>query len=509
MKLIFILSFFISFTASAQSSKPQISNRSSAAITVQDANLWAKNSFRGPVYQDTSSINLASILDSCGIIIYTRAQDSYWYRSCIPSKHWKQIGSAAIDSNIYINEYVSEDSIYLIKCSLKNCDSTYYIAGGGSGGGGSSIIDTALIRSIVTDSSNWVKNGTNIYNKNTGNVGFNKSLPTEKVDVVGNINISSGNAYKYNSVNIIRAQTALENVFFGNSGNLTMTGLRNTATGYNSLILNTTGAANTATGAVALGSNTTGYNNVANGHGALYNNIGGYNNVAIGHNALISNTDGFTNIAVGKDALQLNTNGYQNIAIGFQALQLNTSGVQNVAVGQDALKNNLTSNSNTAIGYQALYEMVSGDGHNVAIGKLTGRWVTTGINNTFIGSRIAFSLEPTISNNIAIATGDGVIKIRTTSDGVTSLYHGANVASASTIAATGNSFHVTGTTGITNISGSVLTAGATITLIFDGALTLTDGSNLKLNGDFVTTADDTITLLFDGTNFYEKGRSIN
>ena len=74
---------------------------------------------------------------------------------------------------------------------------------------------------------------------------------------------------------------------------------------------------------------------------------------------------------------------------------------------------------------------------------------------------------------------------------------------------TGNIFHVTGTTTITSITSTGLSAGITITLIFDGALTFTDGNNLKLAGNFVTTADDTITLVYDGTNFYEVARSVN
>lgn len=97
--------------------------------------------------------------------------------------------------------------------------------------------------------------------------------------------------------------------------------------------------------------------------------------------------------------------------------------------------------------------------------------------------------------------------------GLTSLYSGSAVASAATITPTGNLFHVTGTTTITSVAGSInsvnIVAGTTITIIFDGALTFTDGSNLKLAGDFVTTADDTITLVYDGTNWYEKSRSVN
>lgn len=86
---------------------------------------------------------------------------------------------------------------------------------------------------------------------------------------------------------------------------------------------------------------------------------------------------------------------------------------------------------------------------------------------------------------------------------------GADVVSAATITPTGNLFHVTGTTNITSVSATGITAGTEITIIFDGALTFTDGSNLKLAGNFVTTADDTITLKYDGANWYEIGRSVN
>lgn len=86
---------------------------------------------------------------------------------------------------------------------------------------------------------------------------------------------------------------------------------------------------------------------------------------------------------------------------------------------------------------------------------------------------------------------------------------GANVASAAAIVPTGNLFHLTGTTNVTSITSTGINAGTVITIIFDDVLTFTDGSNLKLAGNFVTTADDTITLQFDGTNWYEMSRSIN
>lgn len=123
------------------------------------------------------------------------------------------------------------------------------------------------------------------------------------------------------------------------------------------------------------------------------------------------------------------------------------------------------------------------------------------------------SMEPglQITANGPFAFSDGFVtwgRFNSTTR-VFGFYKGADVASAASIVPTGNTFHVTGTTNITSIDGSNVPAGAEITIIFDGALTFTDGSNLKLAGNFVTTADDTITLKWDGTNWYEKGRSVN
>lgn len=71
-----------------------------------------------------------------------------------------------------------------------------------------------------------------------------------------------------------------------------------------------------------------------------------------------------------------------------------------------------------------------------------------------------------------------------------------------------NGAFISGVTNITSL-GVVGFTNRTVTLIFQGILTFTDGSNLKLAGNFVTTADDTITLFCDGTNWYEVARSVN
>lgn len=84
------------------------------------------------------------------------------------------------------------------------------------------------------------------------------------------------------------------------------------------------------------------------------------------------------------------------------------------------------------------------------------------------------------------------------------------IASASTIAIPLGQrvASISGTTGITSITATGH-SGATVVLVFQGALTVTDGSNLRLAGNFTTTADDTLTLACDGTNWFEVARSVN
>lgn len=81
-KLLFILFFVFSFVISL--GQP-ITQRSSTAITVQDGNLFAQNSFRPAVFSDTTAGTIG--LDSCGKLIYTYSDNSYWLRACSP-KRW-------------------------------------------------------------------------------------------------------------------------------------------------------------------------------------------------------------------------------------------------------------------------------------------------------------------------------------------------------------------------------------------------------------------------------------
>lgn len=70
-----------------------------------------------------------------------------------------------------------------------------------------------------------------------------------------------------------------------------------------------------------------------------------------------------------------------------------------------------------------------------------------------------------------------------------------------------DTFVISGTTGITSITASW--AGRIVALRFADILTLTDGSNLKLAGNFTTSSDDMLLLSCDGTNWRELSRSVN
>lgn len=66
---------------------------------------------------------------------------------------------------------------------------------------------------------------------------------------------------------------------------------------------------------------------------------------------------------------------------------------------------------------------------------------------------------------------------------------------------------VNGTTGITSITATW--DGDTVVLRFTNTVTVTDGSNLKLNGNLSAGGGTTLSLVCDGTNWLEVARSVN
>lgn len=149
---------------------------------------------------------------------------------------------------------------------------------------------------------------------------------------------------------------------------------------------------------------------------------------------------------------------------------------------------------------------------NVKLGLLVSAGSVTGIVNADVDASAAISDTKLDLATIAQAmqfngavTGASVF---TMSSNIFKLAKGADVASvagAMTLGDDGNFFDITGTNAITSITAK--TAGTVVTLQFDSTATLTDGSNLKLNGNFTGAAEATITLVSDGTNWFEVCRS--
>ena len=80
----------------------------------------------------------------------------------------------------------------------------------------------------------------------------------------------------------------------------------------------------------------------------------------------------------------------------------------------------------------------------------------------------------------------------------------ASIANLMTLGSDGNYFDITGTTGLDSIV--IQTVGKFVILQFDAILTMTDGGNLLLEGNFVTAAGAHIGLQSDGTNWHEAFR---
>ena len=119
----------------------------------------------------------------------------------------------------------------------------------------------------------------------------------------------------------------------------------------------------------------------------------------------------------------------------------------------------------------------------------------------------AFAINNTGATTTNLVIGDNFMRGNTAVSAVAITVQDVASAAALTLPNTANYFDITGTTNITSMT--LTYPGHRVTLSFEGILTFTDGSNLKLAGNFVTTADDSITLVCDGVSWIEIGRSVN
>ena len=148
------------------------------------------------------------------------------------------------------------------------------------------------------DASADIKNS--IIFDNGTNVGIGTTSPAAKLAVNGNV---SAAGFNIGSHLFAFGSYANQNTLLGFTGNTTMTGSQNTASGADALFNNTTGDQSTASGFEALVYNTTGQENTAFGAGALFYNTTGGANTAVGGGAGtttdVSRLTGSQNTAIG------------------------------------------------------------------------------------------------------------------------------------------------------------------------------------------------------------------
>jgi hypothetical protein len=125
-------------------------------------------------------------------------------------------------------------------------------------------------------------------------------------------------------------------------------------------------------------------------------------------NAGAGGYSGTGNIGIGYQALNTSLSGNTNVAVGYQALKTLSGGYYNVALGQAALGQATDSNYSIGIGYAALYNYSgSGSGasgqHNIAIGREAGYQIQTADDNILIGYRAGYgNTGANYNNNIAV-----------------------------------------------------------------------------------------------------------
>jgi hypothetical protein len=219
--------------------------------------------------------------------------------------------------------------------------------------------------------------------------------------------------------NVTLAEPRASGIQIGtNAGLSNSTSTSWTAIGKDSGRANTTGANWSAIGNAAGYSNVGGSSWVAIGNAAGFSNSSGSSWVAIGSNSGVSNTNGSNWVAIGLAAGNSSVGGNSWVGIGFTAGNNNTAGSSWVAIGAASGYSSLGSNGVT-IGANAGYDVTSG-ASNTIIGYNTGRGITTGAGNTIIGAAVV-GLTATLTNNVILASGDGVIKLQINAAGAASL----------------------------------------------------------------------------------------
>ena len=262
-----------------------------------------------------------------------------------------------------------------------------------------------------------------------GNVGIGTGMPTEKLDVAGNVKTSG----------TLTAGTVTYPNTHGSANQV----LSTTGSGTLAWTTPSSGGAGVpytgATGAVNLGAydlTVQTVNGLTVGTGKVGNSGNSNNTIVGGTGGNRTFTTGTSNTAIGYDTFGATLNpGISNTAVGAYSLVVNT-GSQNSAMGVGALQRNLGGNDNTAIGYYSLRNNLDGS-NNTALGHNSLTSGTPGNKNTMIGSEA--NVSGTFTNATALGYGAIVSASNTIQLGADGTFAGStaisNVKTSGTITA--------------------------------------------------------------------------
>lgn len=204
------------------------------------------------------------------------------------------------------------------------------------------------------------------------------------------------------------------------------TGGNNVGIGYKALSASN-GSWSVAVGSEALKSEATSGSNVAIGGLSMMTSDGASNCTAVGKQTGYLHTDGDYNVWVGSNCGFNSTSSANNVGVGYLSIYSCTTGSELVGIGPKTLTNATTAVSCIAIGDRALEQLIdspynvaigyksgqnmengaSNEGSCTFVGDSSGRSVTSGKQNTFIGNGAAYSQYATTTGyrNTVVGTG--------------------------------------------------------------------------------------------------------
>lgn len=270
---------------------------------------------------------------------------------------------------------------------------------------------------------------------------------------------AAGNGAMYQNGTVIFHTYGSENQFLGaNSGNLTLTGIRNLGSGGSALNKLTTGSRNIGIGVAAGNNLKTGNSNLFMGYLAGSSIDSGNDNIGFGYQAMSGGASTSANVG--------------GLGIGTSA-GLNSVGNQNVFLGYDT-GGGLIGSNNIAVGPNA--------------GKMDNAATIVAIGNLFLGlqSGKLINANSNITNNIYLGAGSG----EGTGSASNTIFAGKpsqpmtfSLAGSATItgSTTSNAFVGSGSTPTVTV-GPAAGTGATVSVsgnAFSGRITITTGTGTQ------------------------------